>query len=552
VSFYDWLVPEASRQSLLLMFGAVGLVLLIACGNVASLMLARGAAREREFSVRAALGAERSRIVRQLLVEAMLLAVIAAAAGIAITMLTTKLVVAAAPNAVPRLDELSVDTTVIGFGLIASLLTAVIAAMVPAAHTWRASLVESLKDGARNATASRGRQRLRGALVIGEVALSVALLIGAGLLIRSFWRVQQVNPGFNTDHLVTMRINLPRPPYDGAKSRTFYQQLLPSAGALPGLSSVATSSGPPLSPGSTSSEVTVPGLMLPPNTQASADWRLVSPGYFRTLGVPLRGRDFEEADAAVDDKGTVQRRVVIISEEMARRYWPGGDPIGRTVIIHSFGSAPQTIVGVAGDIRSFGLDTEPGPMVYGSALAYSGWNPMSLVVRSAVEPSGFISGVRKAVRDLDANVPVYGVDTMTDLISTSLGARRFNMYLLVCFSAVAVVLACTGLFGVLAYVVAQRTRDIGVRMALGAQRGDVFRLIVGQGLILAVTGAVLGVAGGFGAARLMRSLLFSVTPNDPLTFLAVPALLIGVALLACYIPARRATRVDPLVALRAD
>jgi putative ABC transport system permease protein len=549
-SFYDWLVPSEARESLLILLGAVGLVLLIACGNVASLQLARAASRQREFSVRAALGAERSRLIRQLLVESMLLALAAAGLGLLFAYATTKLVVAAAPDAAPRLDELSLDPTVFAFAFGVAIVAAVVFGLAPAVQTASPRVAEHLKESGRSATGGRARQRLRGALVVAEVALSVALLIGAGLLIRSFWRVQQVQPGFDSERLVMMRVTLPRTSYDtNDKSRQFYERLLPGIAALPAVQGATISSGAPLTPGNTSTEGSIPGKTLPQNAQLSADWRLVWPGYFRTMGIPLRGRDFEPADAA---PGEGARRVTIVSEEMARRYWPGEDVLGRTVVLRSFDSEPQTIIGVAGDVRSFGLDAQPRPMVYASAMQFSGWNPMNVVVRSAGDPLTHIAEIRALVRTIDPTVPVFDVTEFDELISTSLGARRFNMYLLACFAAIAVVLACVGLFGVLAYLVAQRTRDIGVRMALGANRRDVFRLILGQGLGLAAAGAVLGVAGGLLGARLLRNLLFSVTPADPVTFAAVPLLLLAVAAVACFGPAHRATRVDPLSALRSE
>ena len=552
-TFYDWLVPVEVRQSLMIMLGAVSLVLVIACGNVASLLLARASSRQREFSVRAALGAQRSRIVRQWLVEAMLLGLLAAAAGVLLAALTTRVVVFAAPTVLPRLDEITIDPRVIAFAVVISLLASLLFGLVPALYASSPQLAEGLKEGTRGISGGRGRQRLHAALIVGEVALSVALLIGAGLLIRSFWRVQQVQPGFDTHTVATMRVSLPRTSYDtAAKARQFHERLLAAVAALPGVAAVASSSGVPLSPGNTSTEVTIPGKTLPVDAQPSADWRLVSPGYFRTLGIPLRGRDFSEDDAAIDDKGRPIRAVTIISEEMARRYWPGEDVLGKTVVLHSFGSSPQTIIGVAGDVRSFGLDTAPRPMVYAAALAFSRWNPMSLVVRSAVDPSSHVGEIRAAVRAIDANVPLYDVNLLDDLLSSSLGSRRFNMYVLGCFAVVALLLACTGLFGVLAYLVAQRTRDIGIRMALGANRAEIFGLIMRQGIVLTASGALIGIGGGVAAGRVLRQLLFSVSPTDVVTFIAIPAILMLVALAACAAPAHRATRVDPLTAMRAD
>ncbi len=552
-TFYDWIVPQETRQSLLILSGAVALVLLIACGNVASLMLARGAVRQKEISVRIALGAERSRIVRQLLVESMLLALMATALGLAAAAISTRALIAAGPAAgLPRLAELSIDARVFGFALGIALASALLFGMLPAIHASRSQVSDTLKESGRGATGSRARQRVRNALVIGEVALSVALLIGAGLLIRSFWLVQRVHPGFQTERVMTLRINLPRTSYgDGAKARAFYERLLPELSALPGVQAVATSSGVPLTAGNTGTELKIPGRTLPADVPASADWRLVSPGYFKALNIPLRGRDFDNRDVPARPDAEPPA-VVIISEAMAHRYWPGEDPIGKTVVITSFGAKTQTIIGVAGDVRSFGLDVEAGPMVYASAIAYSGWNPMSLVVRSVIDPLTQVAEVRTAIRQIDANVPAYELRVLDDLLSESLGPRRFFMLLVGSFAAVALTLASIGLFGVLAYLVSQRTRDIGIRLALGAGRGDVMKLVVGQGMILAMTGAVLGLAAAFAGARVLQTLLFTVAPRDPLTFVSVPLLLLAVAFLACYVPARRAVRIDPLVALRAE
>jgi putative ABC transport system permease protein len=551
--FYDWFVPQETRDSLSILMGAVGLVLLIACGNVASLMLARGASRQKEISVRVALGADRSRIVRQLLVESMLIALAAGVFGLAIASMSTTLLVAAGPAAgLPRLDELSVDLRVFLFAFGTALLSGLLFGLVPALQASRPRIADTLKDASRGASGGVGRQRLRSALVISEVALSVALLIGAGLLIRSFARVQQVEPGFEVERLLTMRVNLPPTTYrtDDAR-RAFYQRLLTQIEAMPGVRSVATSSGVPLSPGNTSSELTIPGVTVAPGVPVSADWRLVSPGYFRAMNIALRGRDFDERD--LQPPGGTALPVTIISETTARRYWPGQDPIGRTLVISSFGRRQFTVIGVAGDVRSFGLDAEVRPMVYGSAVTYPVWNPMSLVVRSALEdPLSHVDGIRGAIRQIDPKVPIYDVTEVGDLLSESLGSRRFNMYLLGCFAAIALTLASVGLFGILAYLVSQRARDIGIRLALGAARRDILRMVVGQGMGLAIAGAAIGVLVALSSVEMMQSLVFSVSLRDPLTFVAVPILLLTIALIACYLPARRAMRVDPLVALRAE
>ena len=547
-TFYDWLVPDETRQALVVFAGAVLVVLLIACGNVANLLLARGAQRQREISIRAALGAERSRIVTQLLVEALLLAAIAGTIGIGIAILTTRLVVAYAPDALPRLDELTIDGRVLAFAMVSAILTGLIFGIVPALQTSKPNLTETLKEGTAGAGGSARRQRLRSALVVAEVALSVALLIGAGLLIRSFWRLQHVNPGFTTDGLLTMGITLPGSRYPtGEHAWAFYERLLSSVRALPGVQGAATVSIVPLGGGNTSSQIEIPGKAVAPGTQLpGADWRLVSPGYFRTLGIPLRGRDFADRDTKDAPP------VAIISAQAARVYYPNEDALGRTIQISSFSRDPITIVGIANDIRSLGLDTDPGPMVYGSAKAFSGWNPMNVVLRSALDPASHAPAVRAAVRALDPSVPVYDIRPLTELFDDSLGPRRFNMYLLTCFAGVALLLACIGLFGVMAYLVSQRTHDIGVRLALGAAPRDVLRLILGQGLGLALAGAAIGVLGGLAGGSVMRSLLYSVTPTDVVTFVSVPLVLITVAVLACYVPARRAMKVDPLIALRSE
>jgi putative ABC transport system permease protein len=545
-SFRDWLVPENTRQSLVVFAGAVVLVLLIACSNVASLLLARGNERQREISIRAALGAERSRIIRQLLVEALLLALVAGVIGVAIAQGTGRLLVAYAPDALPRLNELAIDSRVLGFALLSSLMTGVLFGMIPAVSASRPNPTDTLKEGTAGAGGGARRQRLRSVLVIGEVALSVTLLIGAGLLIRSFWYLQRVNPGFNTERLLTMRINLPGLQYrTGELKGAFYDRLLADVRVLPGVRAAATSSIIPLGGGNTSTEVRLVGV--PPDSQKTpgADWRLVSPGYFGALGIPLRGRDFVDSD-------TDKQPVIILSEAAARTYFKGEDAVGKRIIFRSFGDAPMTVVGVAGDVRNVVLDAEAGPAVYASARVYAGWNPMFLAIRTAGDAPAFASTARAAIRAIDSKVPVYDLRTTDELISLSLGSRRFNMYLLACFAAIALILASVGLFGVMAYVVSLRTREIGIRLALGAGPASVLQLILGQGLALTFVGVVLGVAGGFAVTGTMRTLLYAVPPTDVVTFVTVPVLLIAVAFLAIYVPARRAMRVDPLVALRSE
>jgi putative ABC transport system permease protein len=546
-NFYDWIVPEQNRRSLLVFAGAVILVLLIACSNVANLLLARASTRQKEMAIRVALGAGRFRIIRQSLSEALLLALLAGALGLLVAVWTVEALQTMNPANLPRLDELSVDGRVLVFGLLISLLTGALFGLFPALQASRPDLNETLKEGGRSGGAS-GRQRVRSALVIVQVALSVALLIGAGLLLRSFSKLQDVEPGFEPNNLLSMRISLPRSRYrENQEAWTYYTRLLRETKALPGVQDAALTSLVPMSGGGPSTEVEIPGrIAAPDGSQPSAAWRVISPGYFRTLGAPLRGRDFDERD-------TVESQpVAIISEEMARRYWPGEDPLGKTVILQSLGSKSRVIIGIAGDIRSFGLDTEPGATIYAPTAEVARAIQSRLVVRTHAEPMSQTSAVRGALRSIDANVPVFDIQTVERLVYDSLGPRRFNMFLLGSFAGVALLLASVGLFGVMAYLVSQRTREIGVRLALGARPRDVFRLVIGRGLLLASIGAAVGLMAAFGLARFLETLLFQIKPTDALAFTVAPALLLGVAMLACWIPARRAMKVDPMIALRSE
>jgi putative ABC transport system permease protein len=546
--FYDWIVPEQSRRSLFVFVGAVIFVLLIACSNVANLVLARASARQKEMAIRVALGAGRFRIIRQLMSEALLLALLAGTLGLLVAVWAVEALQTMNPAVLPRLNELSVDGRVVAFGLLFSLLTGVLFGLFPALQAARPDVHKTLKEGGRSGGAS-GRQRVRSALVIVEVALSVALLIGAGLLLRSFSKLQEIKPWFEPNNLLTMRISLPRSRYQGNQEAwKFYTRLLQETKALPGVRDAALTSAVPLAgTGNASSEVQIPGrAAAPEGSQPAAGWRVISPGYFRTLGVPLRGRDFDERDTAESQP------VAIISEEMARRYWPGEDPLGKTVIMDSLGKKSRAIIGIAGDLRSFGLDAEPGALIYAPTAEIARGIQSRLVVRTRAEPTAQTSAVRGVLRSIDANVPIYDIQTVEQLLYDSLGSRRFNMFLLGSFAGVALLLASVGLFGVMAYLVSQRTHEIGIRLALGARPRDLFRLVIGRGLLLASIGAAVGLAAAFGLARFLGTLLFQVRPTDALSFTAAPVLLLGVALLACYVPARRAMKVDPLVALRRE
>jgi putative ABC transport system permease protein len=544
-SFYDWLVPVDTRRMLIVFLAAVGFVLLIAAGNVANLLLARAAARQKEMSIRVALGAGRRRLLSQLIVESIVLALIGGAAGCALAFgVTTALKGLASDAIVPRLDEVAIDLRVLSFATLVSVLTGLLFGLVPALHASRPNMNEALKDAGRTGTGGAGRQRLRDALVVAEVALSVALLIGAGLLVRSMWTVQGVNPGFDPRNLLTMQVSvsgLTDP--TGARTRGFYREALDKIAALPGVTSATTSSNVPMGGGNTSIQIVIEGRPADAaGVVPSADWRIVSPGYFTTLGVSLRGRDFDDRDATATSAPTT-----IISEEMARRYWPGVDPIGREFFWYSTSGPRLTIVGVVGDVRNLSLETDPAPVIYRPAI---GMSNRILTVRTASDPAALTAAVRTAIRSVNPSVAISNVRTAEGILAESVGPRRFNMFLLGSFAAVALVLACVGLFGVMSYLVSQRTHDIGVRLALGAVPADIFRLVVGRGMALASGGALLGLAAAFWLSRSLEALLFQVRPTDLLTFATVVFVLLTVALVACTIPARRATRVDPVIALR--
>jgi putative ABC transport system permease protein len=548
-TFYDWLIPQAIRESLLVLQVAVGLVLLIACVNVANLLLARGAARQKELAIRIAIGASRQRIIRQVLIEALVLSAIGSAAGLALAAMVIPLLVAHGPATVPRLDEVSIDSRVMLWSMASAACAALLFGLIPAVQAGREQARDALQDSGRGSTSGAGRQRTRHLLTVAEVALSVTLLIGAGLLLRSFAQLQTVDPGFAVPSLMSARVMLPtRANFaEPAQRVAFWNRLTEEVRALPGIAAVSTTSGAPLAGiGNTSTELEVPGVQPRRGEQPSAGWRIVTPDYFATMGIPLRGRDFSPAAGA--DAGPY----TIISESLARRYWPNGDALGKPIVIRSLGNRAHTIVGIAGDVRSGGLDADAIPTVYLSGIAAPFGNPMFLVWRTMADADTEAAAVREVVRRIDPTVPVFEVTTFDDLLSRSFGPRRFNLYLLGTFAAVALVMSAVGLFGVMAYLVSQRRREMGVRLALGADRGALFRLVIGRGLVLASTGALIGIAGAFWLTRLMTNLLYSVSPTDPLTFAAVTVCVVAVSLLACYVPARRATRVDPLTALRGE
>ncbi|HEV2129635.1 MAG TPA: ABC transporter permease, partial [Longimicrobiaceae bacterium] len=536
---------------LLVLLGAVGLVLLIACANVANLLLARATAREGEFAVRAALGAGRQRLVQQLLTESVLLGLIGGAVGLLVAVSGTSLLVALQPKGIPRLDAVRVDATVVAFTAGIALLTGILFGLVPAVQTTRAAMVTALREGGRGALSGRGSARMRSALVVAEMALAVMLLSGAGLLIKSFVRLQQVDPGFQAQGALSFRVALPEADYENDPARAaLIGQLLERVKALPGVTSAGAVAYLPMSGSSMTLTFEIEGREpAQPGEGPVAETRPATPEYFRAMGIPLlRGRGFSEQDRA----GAPQ--VVVISQETARRFFPGEDPIGqRLTLSWTRDSVPVggEIVGVVGDVRHYGMEREVDPTVY-VPHAQTSVNAMSLVVRTSVPPMSLVPAVKREVEALDPNLPLQQVRPLEELVSESVSQPRFYMLLLSIFAGVALLLASIGIFGVISYSVTRRTREIGVRIALGADPKRVVQLVVGGAIGLAALGVGLGLLGALAGTRLLSGLLFGVEPTDPVTFAVVSTLLMGVAVLASYLPARRATRVDPMVALRAE
>jgi putative ABC transport system permease protein len=531
------------RQALLVLLAAVGFLLLIACANVANLLLARAEVRQREIAIRAALGASRGRIVRQLLTESLLLAVAGGAAGLLLAAWGVELLAQSTPDELPRAKEIGIDGLVLGFTAALSLLTGLIFGLVPALTATKPALNETLKEGGKTSRFNRGR--IRGALIVSEVALSLALLVGAGLLIKSFWQLMQVNPGFQTDHLLTLNVTLLGEKYKEDESViSLFRQLPAQLGALPGVKAVSAVSSLPISGGDGNGNLTIEGRSFPPGQVPAASYRRILPNYFSAMSIPLKqGREFNERDTGAE-------KVVIINEGMARRFWPDGDAIGKRIKVGPPENEPWlTIVGVAGDVKNIGLETDARLATY-EPHAQRPWSTMNLAIRTETDPLNLAAAVRASLRAADKDLLIHNVSTMDDRIKTSVAARRFTMLLLAVFATLALLLAALGIYGVMSYAVTQRTHEIGVRMALGAQAGDVLKLVVRQGLKLALCGAALGLLAAFALTRWMETLLFGVRPTDLWTYGIVALLMTLVALLACWMPARLAAKVDPLIALR--
>jgi putative ABC transport system permease protein len=537
------------RPAMLTLLGAVGLVLLIACANVANLMLTRASSRTREVAVRAALGAGRWRLVRQLLVESVTLAVAGGMAGLLLAAwgvdVIARLIPAGAGGGILAVAAPKVDGNVLLFALAASIFTGILFGLAPAVTVTRSDLAEGLKEGAKVASPG-GRGWLRGALAVSELSLALVLLIGAGLLIKSFYRVLQVDPGFAPERVLTMDLSLTDARYPAPQQKSeFFSQVLRRVESLPGVRSAALADSLPLSPYHAflmmSLNRLLPRAALSSSTTVMMKQLTVSPGYFYTLGIPvLKGRTFTDHD---DEQAL---KVAVVNEALARHLWPTEDPIGKQLPL--FSDNP-TVVGVVGNTRHEGLSQDTEAEFYVPYLQSPG-NSMQLAVRTVADPDSIVAAVRAQVRDVDPDQPLYHVATLQQVLSESLAPRRLNMLLLGIFAGIALTLATVGIYGVMAFSVTQRTHEIGIRMALGAKRRNVLRLIVRQGLRLTLLGVVLGIAGAWALTSFLASFLFGVAPRDPATFVLVSLALVAVSILACYIPARRATRVDPMVALR--
>jgi putative ABC transport system permease protein len=533
-------VVEKVRSTLWILFGAVGFVLLIACVNVANLLLTRAAARQKEMALRVALGAGRMRVIRQLLTESLLLSILGGSAGALLAMMIMKLCSVSLLAELPRAEEVRVDVPVLLFTLLISLLTGVIFGVTPALQAANPNLNEILKDGGRYSTNSRNR--LRNMLVVAEIALSLILLVGAGLLIKSFWRLQHVNPGFDPHQVLTMQLTMPKTQYPNTeRQNAFVQQTLQRLETLPGVKSVAATINLPLA-GTWGMGYQIPGHDNAPNQVA--DNANITPNYFQTMSIPiLQGRDFSDRDT------TDAPPVIIISEALARKHFLNENPLGQRINA----GRSREIVGIVADVKPRGLELEAKPQIY---LPYA-QKPtiaafVTFTVRTEPEPLRLIGAVEKEIGSLDKDLPVANVRTMEQIISTSLAQRRLTMLLLGSFALIAIALAAIGIYGVVSYTVAQRTHEIGIRMALGAQARDVLTMMMRQAMKVALVGVALGLLGAFWLTNVLKTLLFEVSTTDPLTLVAVVALLIIMALLACYLPAWRATRIDPMIVLRSE
>ena len=542
---HDELVREV-RPALLVLLGAVGFVLLIACANVANLLLSRANARAREMAVRTALGATRGRILRQLLTESLLLAFLGGAAGLLVALWGVDLLVAAGPSSVPRLGQVALDAYVLAFTFLVSIATGVLFGLAPALQISRPNLNETLKDGGRGSTEGGARGRVRNLLAVSEVALSLVLLVGAGLFIKSFVRLVTSDPGYRTDRLLVLTIPLSSKYSKPEEQSEFFRQLVARVTGLEGIEAAGATTTLPLAETDIVHDFKIAGRPVPaPGMEPTARYGVVTPGFFDTVGMRMRvGRGFTDADTAGAPN------VVVVNEAFAEKFFPGEDAVGQRLLSASEGHRDGVIVGVVGDVRQFALDEPPVPHFYVSQFQQPD-DSMYFVVRTSVaDPRQLVPAVRRAVAELNPEQIIWQTRTMEELLSKSVAARRFSVVLLVTFAALALVLAALGVFGVMTYVVSQRTHEIGIRLALGADRRDVLRLVLGRGLKLALIGVGAGLLAALALTRVVAELLYGVSATDPSVFALVGLLLAAVAVAACYVPARRAMRVDPMAALR--
>jgi putative ABC transport system permease protein len=554
VSLHDDLVA-AVRPALLVLLGAVAFVLLIACVNVANLALAKTFSRQKEIAIRTALGATSARVLQQILTETLLLALAGGALGLSFAHFAVRLIVAFLADKLPQSMAVALDSRVLVFTAVVSVLTGIVAGVLPALRLARREVNEALKQGLGRTDAHSSGHRTRSVLVVSEVALSLMLLIGAGLMIRSFRRLQAVNPGFDSRGVLTTTAMVSHAKFPlPAQQISFFERVLQKVRALPGVESAGVIDDLPLSDQGSHQPIAIEGRpVLPMSEQPEIDVRLISSGYMSAMHIPiLRGRDLRDSDVAG------RPAVVVISESMARQFWPGEDPLGRRLTLTFFPDAVREVVGVVGDVKIDSLDqTRPGAMLYFpldqvSAPSRGGWGsfPMTLVVRSASGSKGMVSAVSNAVHEVDRDIPLRDSVALDDVVANSVSQQRFNMLLLGAFAGLALLLAAVGIYSVLSYSVKRSVPEIGIRLALGARLGDVLRTVVFEGMKPALIGVALGTVGALGLGRVLSSMIYGVKPTDPVTFIAVAVLLATVALLASMVPAYRATRVDPMVALR--